>query len=76
MLIFPNQIKRIAENNFSACSRNTKSFYYGLYMFFSKNYVRIKLDSYDYLLLEKALTFHKVVIHFKPVLRKDQNHYI
>ena len=30
-------------------------------------YAEIKVDSYDFFLLEKKLTFHNVIIHIKPV---------
>ena len=35
------------------------------------NYARIKVDSYDLLPLEKALTFHNVITHIKSVWKKD-----
>ena len=38
------------------------------------NYVRIKVDSFDYLPLEKTLTLHTVIIHIKSVLNKYQHH--
>ena len=40
-----------------------------IYIFFSHNYAKIKVDSYYSLPLEKTLTFHNVIIH------KDQNCY-
>ena len=40
----------------------------------SHNYVRIKVDSFDYLPLEKTLILHTVIIHIKSVLNKDQHH--
>ena len=39
------------------------------------NFVRIKIDSYDSLPLEKALTLHNVIIHIQSIFNKDQNHY-
>ena len=39
------------------------------------NYAKIKIDSYDSLPLEKALTLHNVIILIKSVFNKDQNHY-
>ena len=39
-------------------------------MFFSRNYARIKIDSYDSLPLEKTLTFHNVIILIKLVFIK------
>ena len=44
-------------------------------MFFFHNYPKIKVDSYDYLPLEKTLTFHNVIILIKPVFNKDKNNY-
>ena len=41
----------------------------------SYSYAKIKVDSYDYLHLEKTLTFHNVIIHIKSVWNKDQYHY-
>ena len=35
----------------------------------------LKVDSYDYLLLEKPLTFHNVIIYIKSVFNKDKNNY-
>ena len=32
-------------------------------------------DSYDYLLLEKTLTFRNVIILIKSIYSKDKNHY-
>ena len=37
-------------------------------MFFSHNYGRIKIDSYDSLSLEKTLTLHNVIILIKSAL--------
>ena len=47
----------------------------GITYFISHNHAKIKVDSYDYLPLGKTWTFHNVIIHIKPVLNKDQNHY-
>ena len=44
------------------------------YIFFHY-FVKIKVDSYDSLPLEKRLTLHNVIIHIKLVLNKDKNHY-
>ena len=41
---------------------------------FSHNYARTKIDSYDSLPLEKALTLHNVIILIKSVLKKNQKH--
>ena len=38
--------------------------------FFSDNYAKIKVDSYDFLSIEKVLTLH-VIKHIKSVLNKD-----
>ena len=40
-----------------------------------KNYVKIKVDSYDSLPLEKTMTFHNVIILIKSVCNKDENNY-
>ena len=42
---------------------------------FSYNYAKIKIYSIDYLLAEKSLTLHNVIIFIKSVSNKDQNHY-
>ena len=47
----------------------------GITYVFSHNYVRIKIDSYDSLPLEKVWTLHNVVIPIKSVFNKNQNHY-
>ena len=40
---------------------------------FSNNYKKIKVDSYESLLLKKTLTFHNVITFIKPFLNKDKN---
>ena len=47
----------------------------GIIYVFPNNYARIKVDSYDYLSLEKTLTFHNVITHIKSVLNKDESQY-
>ena len=42
---------------------------------FSHNYARNKVNSYDFLFLEKTLAFHNVIIHINSVANKDQYHY-
>ena len=42
---------------------------------FSHYYAKIKVDSYDYLPIEKRLNLHNVIILIKSVLNKDKNHY-
>ena len=37
---------------------------------FSHYYVKIKVDSYDYLAIEKKLTLHNAIIHIKSVINK------
>ena len=37
--------------------------------------MKIKVDSYDSLPIEKRLTLHNVVIQIKSFLNKDKNHY-
>ena len=37
--------------------------------------VKIKVDSYDSLFLEKTLTFHNVIILNKPIFNRDKNNY-
>ena len=44
-------------------------------MFFSHFYAKIKVDSYDFLPIEKTLILHNVIILVKSVLNKDQNRY-
>ena len=45
------------------------------FMFFSYNYAKIKIDSYDSLPLEKTSTLHNVIILIKLVFNKYQTHY-
>ena len=47
----------------------------GITYVISLNYAKIKVDSYDSLLLGKTITFHIVVILIMSVWKKDQNHY-
>ena len=37
--------------------------------------VKIKVDSYDSLFLEKTLTFYNVIILNKPIFNRDKNNY-
>ena len=46
----------------------------GITYIFSHYFAKIKVNSYDYLPIEKTLTLH-VIIHIKSVLNKDKNHY-
>ena len=39
------------------------------------NFARIRIDSHNYLPVEKALTFQKVVILTKSVVNKNENNY-
>ena len=39
------------------------------------NFARIRIDSCNSLLIEKALTFHNVVILIKSVFSKNKNYY-
>ena len=39
------------------------------------NFARTRIDSYDYLPIEKILTFHSVIILFKSVVNKNKNNY-
>ena len=41
----------------------------------SYSYVKINVDSYDYLLLENILILHNVIILIKSVFNENQNHY-
>ena len=43
--------------------------------FFSNNFGNIKVDSYNYMSIEKPLALNNVIILIKSVLNKDQNHY-
>ena len=45
----------------------------GIPYIISHYYAKSKVDSYDFLPLEKAITFHNVVILIKPVINKDKN---
>ena len=47
----------------------------GITYVISHNYPKIKVDWYDSLPLEKALTFHNVIILIKSVCNNDKNHY-
>ena len=45
-------------------------------MFFSSFFFsKIKVDSFDYLSIEKRLTLHNVIIPINSVFNKDKNHY-
>ena len=43
--------------------------------FLSHYYAKIKVDSYDFLPIEKILALHNVIILVKSVLNKEQFHY-
>ena len=43
--------------------------------YFSYYFVKIKVDFYNSLLIEKTLTLYNVIIFIKSVLNKDKNHY-
>ena len=45
------------------------------YICYSHNYAKIKVDSYDSLPLEKAITFHNSLILIKSGFTKDKNNY-
>ena len=47
----------------------------GIKYVFCHNYAKVKVDSYDSLLLEKTMTFHNVIILIKLVFIKDKNNY-
>ena len=47
----------------------------GITYIFSHYFAKMKVDSYDYLPIEKILTLHNVVIHIKSVINKDKNHF-
>ena len=49
--------------------------YSGITYIFSHYFTKIKVDSYDYLPIEKRLTLHNVITHIKSVLNKNKNHY-
>ena len=41
----------------------------------SHNYTQVRLDFFNFLLLENAMTFHNVIIIIKSVFSKGKNHY-
>ena len=45
----------------------------GIAYIISHNYAKIKIDSYNFLPLEKAITFHNVIILITSVFNKDKN---
>ena len=47
----------------------------GITYVFSHNYAKFKIDSDDDLPLEKNLALHNVIILFKSVFNKNQNHH-
>ena len=42
---------------------------------FNHNFGKIRIDSYNSLLMEKILTFHNVIIFIKSVVKKNKNNY-
>ena len=46
-----------------------------MFCFFFHYYAKIKVDSYDSLLIEKIFALHNIIIPIKSVLDKDQNQY-
>ena len=47
----------------------------GIKYVFCHNYAKVKVDSYDSLLLEKTMTFHDFIILIKLIFIKDKNNY-
>ena len=47
----------------------------GITYVISHKYAEMKVDSYNYLPLEKAMTFYNVIILIKSVFNKDKNNY-
>ena len=47
----------------------------GITYIISQNYEKIKVDSYNSLPLNKAMTFHDVIILIKSVFNKDKTNY-
>ena len=45
----------------------------GISYVISHNYVKIKVDSYDSLPLERTMTFHNVIIFIKSDFKNDKN---
>ena len=45
------------------------------HIFFYHYFAKIKVDSGDYLPIEKTLTLHNFIILIRSVLNKDINHY-
>ena len=41
----------------------------------SHYFPKLKVDSYDFLPIEKILTLHNAIMHIKSILNKDKNHY-
>ena len=48
---------------------------FGITYIISHNYATFKVDSYDYLPLEKIITIRNVIILVNSVLNKDKNNY-
>ena len=46
----------------------------GITHIISHYFTSIKVDFYDSLSIEKALSLHNVIIHIKSVLKKNKNH--
>ena len=46
-----------------------------LHYIISHNYATIKIDSYNFLLLEKTITLCNVIILVKSIWNKDKNNY-
>ena len=47
----------------------------GITCIFCHYFVKIKVDFYDVLPIEKILSLHSIIILFKSVLNKDKNYY-
>ena len=47
----------------------------GITNFINYNFVKIKIDSYNYLPIKKILTFHNVIILIKLIVNKNKNKY-
>ena len=47
----------------------------GITYIISRYFAKIKVDSYNYLPIEKTFSLHNVIIDIKSVLNKNKNHY-
>ena len=76
-----NKIRYLVLFDYSYCDKICDKIKYllseksGIADSINHNFVRIRIDSYDSLPIQKTLTFHNTIILIKSVVNKNKNNY-